>query len=75
MDIGIVLYKHSSVPPIHRVYMVKPTPRHTYFLYCPNLESHHEDTYSGVQKSESTQLPFFIFNISLLIIPKFMFLS
>ena len=32
-------------------------------------------TYSGAQKSESTQLPFFIFDISLLIIHKFMFLS
>ena len=31
--------------------------------------------YSEVQKSESTQLPFFIFDISLLIIHKFMFLS
>ena len=40
MGIGI------AVPPIHRVYMVKQTPRHTYFLYRPNLESRHEGTYS-----------------------------
>ena len=39
-------YRHSSVPPIHGVYMVKPTPRNAYVLCHPNLESRQEGTYS-----------------------------
>ena len=40
MDIGIALYHPFTE------FMVKQTPRHTYFLYRPNLESRHEGTYS-----------------------------